>query len=112
MALQWPLSSLRRWFIILLWLNLLDILVTNPAYEANPFTLYLWGKIGFFLSAWVKIGLVLIFGALCICVKRIAKPMEWEFSSKLLGGILVVLVIFYLFVVTWNSILRAIPLFL
>ena len=106
--MQRHLTSLKRWFVILFWLNLMDILVTNPTYEANPFTLYLWGKIGFFLSAWLKIGLVLIFGALCICVKRIAKPNEWEFSSKLLGGVLIVLVIFYLFVVTWNSILSAI----
>jgi hypothetical protein len=50
-ALRWIQSSIGKWFLTSLWLNILDILVTTPAYEANPFTLYLWGRIGIFLSA-------------------------------------------------------------
>jgi len=89
----------------LLWLNILDILVTNPAHESNPFTLYMWGKVGIFLSAWVKIGLVLLFGVLCALIKKVAKPTEWAFADRLLRGILVALVAFYIFVVAWNMVL-------
>ena len=99
------LSSLTSWFLFLLLLNVLDVLVTNPAYESNPFTLYIWGQIGVFLSAWIKIGLVLFFGALCASAKKVAKPAEWVFARKALLGILIVLVAFYIFVVTWNAIL-------
>ena len=100
--LEWKSSSLTRWFLFLLWLNILDISVTNPAYESNPFTLYMWGKIGVFLSAWIKVGLVLFFGVLCALTKKVAKPAEWDFASRLLRGILVALVAFYTFVVAWN----------
>jgi hypothetical protein len=95
-------SLLPWWFLSLLSLNVLDILVTNLAYEANPFTLLMWSTLGYFLSAWIKIGQVLLFGALCILAKRVAKPAERSFVTKLLEGILVVLVAFYLFVVVWN----------
>lgn len=83
----------------------MDILVTNPAYESNPFTLYLWGNMGIFLSAGIKIGQVLFFGVLCALTKKVAKPTEWSFARKLLQGILVFLVAFYTFVVAWNIIL-------
>jgi hypothetical protein len=89
----------------LLSLNILDILVTNPAYEANPFTLYLWGKIGIFLSATIKIGLVLSFGLLYASAKKFAKPTEWSFARNIFRGILAVLVAFYIFVVSWNLVL-------
>jgi len=102
---EWKTSSLTSWFLFLLLLNVLDVLVTNPAYESNPFTLYIWGQIGVFLSAWIKIGLVLFFGVLCASAKKIAKPVEWAFARKVLLGILFVLVAFYIFVVTWNTIL-------
>jgi len=102
---EWKLSSLAQWFLFLLLLNVFDVLVTNPAYESNPFTLYIWGQIGIFLSAWIKIGLVLFFGVLCVSAKKVAKPAEWVFAKKVLLGILVVLVAFYIFVVTWNVIL-------
>jgi hypothetical protein len=104
-AVERKLSSLTSWFLFLLLLNALDVLVTNPAYESNPFTLYIWGQIGVFLSAWIKIGLVLFFGVLCASAKKIAKPVEWAFARKVLLGILIVLVAFYIFVVTWNTIL-------
>jgi len=102
---EWKLSSLTPWLLFLLLLNFLDVLVTNPAYESNPFTLYIWGQIGIFLSAWIKIGLVLFFGVLCASAKKVAKPAEWAFAKKALLGILIVLVAFYIFVVTWNVIL-------
>ena len=101
-------SSLQMWFILLLWLNLMDILLTNPAYEANPFTLYIWGKIGILLSAWIKVGQVLFLGALILLAKKIAKPIEWDFLKKLLLGLLIILSAFYIFVVGWNTILYAI----
>lgn len=96
---------LPSWFLFLLLLNICDILVTNPAYEANPFTLYFWGEIGIFLSATIKIGLVLFFGVLYASAKKFAKPTEWPFARKLFRGMLVALVAFYIFVVTWNLIL-------
>ncbi len=104
--MEWKLSSLTPWFLFLLCLNILDILVTNPAYESNPFTLHMWGEIGIFLSAWIKIGQVLFFGVLCALTKKVAKPTEWLFARKLLQGTLFVLVAFYLFVVAWNIILH------
>jgi len=102
---EWKLSSLTPWFLFLLLLNVFDVLVTNPVYESNPFTLYIWGQIGIFLSAWVKIGLVLFLGVLCASAKKIAKPTEWLFTKKILLGTLILLVAFYIFVVTWNVIL-------
>lgn len=103
--MEWKLSSLTPWFLFLLFLNIFDIFVTNPVYESNPFTLYIWGHIGIFLSAWIKIGLVLFFGVLCVSAKKAAKPNEWPFARKLLLETLIVLVAFYIFVVTWNVIL-------
>lgn len=100
--MEWKLSSLAPWFLFLLWLNLLDILVTNPAFESNPFTLAMWRNIGFFLSAWIKICQVLLFGLLCTLIKKVAGPTEWLFARKLLLGTLIALVAFYLFVVAWN----------
>lgn len=93
------------WFLSLLLLNILDILVTNPAHEANPLTLYFWGEIGMFLSATIKIGLVLFFGVLYTSAKKFAKPTEWPFTRKIFQGILVALVAFYIFVVAWNVVL-------
>jgi len=102
---DWKLSSLAPWFLFLLLLNVFDVLVTNPAHESNPLTLYIWGQIGIFLSAWVKIGLVLFFGVLCASAKKVAKPTEWLFAKKILLGTLIVLIAFYIFVVTWNIII-------
>ncbi len=87
----------------LLFLNFLDILVTVPVYEANPLTLYLWETIGISFSALIKIGLVLLFGGLCQLTRMVATPTEWIFSKKLLEGILILLVAFYIFVVIWNT---------
>jgi len=98
-------SSLAPWFLFLLSLNLLDILVTNPALESNPFTLFMWEEVGVFLSAWIKVGLVLLFGGLCALAKKLAKPTEWPFAEKLLRGTLILLVFFYVFVVAWNILL-------
>jgi len=50
-------------------------------------------------------GLVLFFGFLCAFAKKLAKPTEWPFARKVFLGILIVLVAFYIFVVTWNLIL-------
>jgi len=83
-------------------LNVLDIATTSPFYEANPVTLYLWGRIGFFLSAWVKMGLVLLFGILCVVTKKVAAPHEWEFASQVFKAMLIVLVAYYAFVVAVN----------
>lgn len=103
--MRWFHSPIRNLFLILFWLNILDVLVTIPAYEANPFTLYLWGKMGIFLSAWLKIGLVLLLAGLCQLTKMTATLPEWAYSKKIFNGILVVLVAFYIFVVVWNTIL-------
>lgn len=102
---KWKPSSLSPWFLFLLCLNILDILVTNPSFEANPFTLYMWGKLGIVLSAWIKIGQVLVFGFVCVLAKKITKPMDWRLIKKLLLGTLVVLVTFYVVVVVWNTLL-------
>lgn len=99
------LPHLAPWFLFLLLLNVLDVLFTNPTYEANPFTLYIWGQVGIFLSAWIKVGLVLFFGVLCASAKKFVDPTEWSLTRKILQGILIVLVVFYIFVVTWNIIL-------
>lgn len=104
-ALKRIKSSIEIWFFALLLLNIVDVLITTPAYEANPVTLFLWGRIGVFLSASLKIGVVLLFGGLYQLTKIVATPTEWAFSKKLFGGILVVLVAFYTFVVAWNAII-------
>jgi len=67
--------------------------------------LYFWGQIGIFLSSWIKIGLILFFGVLCVAAKKFAMPNEWIFARKILLGSLIVRVAFYIFVVTWNAIL-------
>jgi hypothetical protein len=99
---EWKLSSLAPWFLFLFLLTILDILTTNPVYESNPFTLYMWAQMGVFLSAWIKIGQVLFLGVLCISAKKIAKPTEWLLAKKTLLAVFVILVSFYIFVVTWN----------
>jgi len=101
-TMEWRLSSLSLWFLLLFILVALDILSTNPAFEGNPFTLHMWAHFGIFLSAWIKIGQVLFFGIVCFSAKRISKPNEWFVTKKILLGILKVLVAFYMFVVSWN----------
>ncbi len=96
------LSSFEVWFLLLLSLNVFDILTTVPAYEVNPVTLYIWGRLGFFLAAWFKIGLVLFFGLLFAVAQRVANPNEWIFAEKVFLGILKALVVFYVFVVIVN----------
>jgi len=102
-AVRWVSASIGKLLLALLCLSLLDILVTVPVYEANPITLYLWGRIGVFLSALLKIGLVLLFAVLCQLTKMAATSTEWAFSRRLLEGILFLLVAFYVFVVLWNT---------
>ena len=94
--------SLKVWFLSLFMLNVLDIATTIPNRELNPVTLYIWGKIGFFFAAWVKMGLVALFGVLCLAIKKIATPDEWHFASRFLGVVLTILVAFYMFVVAIN----------
>jgi len=96
------LSSIKVWFTTLFLLNILDIATTSPLYEANPVTLYIWGQIGIFLSAWVKIGLVLVFGALCATAKKVVAPHEWKITSQVFKALLIVLVAYYAFVVAMN----------
>jgi len=96
------LSSIKLWFTTLFLLNILDIATTTPLYEANPATLYLWGQIGIFLSAWVKLGLVLLFGALCVVAKKVVAPHEWKFTRQVFKAMLIVLVAYYAFVVAVN----------
>lgn len=103
--LKLKVSSLQPWFFAVLWLNVMDIMLTKPAYESNPFTLYLWGRIGILLSAWIKVGQVLFFGALILLTKKLATPSEWNYVKKLLLGVLLVLTAFYIIVVGWNTIL-------
>lgn len=95
-------ASLLGLFVALFLLNVLDIATTAPAYESNPVTLYLWGEIGIFLSAWVKMGLVLLFGILCFATKKVAAAEEWEFARKVFHGMLIVLAVYYAFVVANN----------
>jgi hypothetical protein len=99
---KWKLTSLTSLFPCLLFLIFLDILTTNPSFESNPFTLYVWAQVGVFLSIWVKVGQVLFLGVLFVSVKKVAKPAEWPFAQKILQATLLVLVSFYVFVVTWN----------
>ncbi len=95
-------SSLLIWFSALFLLNVLDVATTIPVWEANPITLFLWGRIGGFLSAWVKLGLVLFFGVLCLAAWKMATAQEWLFAEKIFRGILVILVTYYVFVVANN----------
>lgn len=95
-------SSLKVWFLSLFMLNILDIVTTIPNYEVNPVALYIWDKIGFFLAAWFKMGLVVLFGALCLVIRRVATPTEWHFAGRFLRAILIILVAFYIFVVAIN----------
>lgn len=95
-------SSLLGWFFALLLLNLVDIATTIPVYESNPVTLYLWGQIGIFLSAWVKMGLVGILGVLCLAANNVATPEEWESARKIFLGMMIILVAYYGFVVAVN----------
>ena len=95
-------SSLELWFLLLLSLNVFDILTTVPAYEANPVTLYIWGRVGFLLAACFKIGLVLFFGLLCMVTQKVADPDEWTLAKKVFLGLLIVLVAFYVLVVIIN----------
>jgi len=96
------LDSTKVWFATLFLLNVLDIATTMPLYEANPVTLYLWGQIGIFLSAWVKLGLVLLFGALCVVAKKVVAPHEWRFTRQVFKTMLIFLVAYYAFVVAVN----------
>jgi hypothetical protein len=98
-------TSIGTWFLVLFSLNVLDILITIPAYEVNPVTLHLWGSIGIYLSAWFKLGLILLLAGLCYLTKLVATPTEWAFSRKLFNGILIILVAFYTFVVIWNTLI-------
>jgi len=70
--------------------------------ESNPVTLFLWGKLGIFFAAWFKIGLVLLFGILCVVAKKVTNPNEWEFTSQVFTAILIILVAYYALVVTVN----------
>lgn len=99
--------SLKVWFLSLLMLNILDIVTTSPNYELNPVTLYIWDKIGFFLAAWVKISLVVLFGVLCLAIRKVATLEEWHFARRFLGAVLIILVVFYIFVVTINLSIHA-----
>ena len=96
------LSAFECWFLLLLSLNVFDILTTVPAYEVNPVTLYIWGRLGFFLAAWFKIGLVLFFGLLFVVAQKVANPNERDFAERVFVGLLRVLVVFYVFVFLIN----------
>jgi hypothetical protein len=99
------LVSMASWFLLVLGLNILDVLLTKPAYEINPVTLYLWGALGILLSAGIKMTLVLVLGVLIVLIKKVATPAEWTVSSKLLHMILMALAAFYVFVVVTNLLL-------
>ena len=99
--------SLKVWFLSLFMLNILDIVTTIPNFELNPVTLYVWDKIGFLLAAWVKIGLVALFGVLCLIIRKVATPSEWHFARRLLSAVLTILVAFYIFVVAINLSIHA-----
>ena len=100
--MNWLWSSIKVWFTTLFLLNVLDIATTTPLYESNPVTLFLWGQIGIFLAAWFKIGLVLLFGILCVVAKKVTNPHEWEFTNQVFRAILIILVAYYAFVVSVN----------
>ncbi|MGA2310108.1 MAG: DUF5658 family protein [Candidatus Bathyarchaeia archaeon] len=103
--MEWKSSSLVPWFLLLLSLNVLDISFTNPSREANPLTLLSWAQIGILPSACIKIGLVLLFGILCAITRKVTSQTDWNLAARLMRGILIALVAFYTFVVTWNMIL-------
>jgi hypothetical protein len=103
--MEWKSASLVPWFLLLLSLNILDISFTNPSSEANPLTLFSWTKIGILPSACIKVGLVLFLGILCVITKKLANPTDWNLAGRLLRGMLIVLVAFYSFIVTWNIVL-------
>jgi hypothetical protein len=100
--MNWLGPSIKVWFVTLFLLNILDIATTTPMNESNPVTLFLWGQIGIFLSAWFKIGLVLLFGILCVAAKKVTTPHEWKFTSQVFRAILILLVAYYVFVVAVN----------
>ncbi len=104
--MNWSESSVKVWFAALFLLNILDIATTIPLYESNPFTLFLWDRIGIFFAASFKIGLVLLFGILYAVARRVVNPREWEFSSKVLRVTLEILVAYYAFVVAVNLIIK------
>lgn len=103
--MEWKSVSLVRWFFLLLSLNILDISITNPSLEANPFTLLSWANMGILPSALIKLGVVLLFGVLSVITKKLASPTDWNLAGRLFRGMLIALVAFYLFVVSWNIIL-------
>ena len=98
-------GPLVPWFLLLLSLNVMDILFTNPSREANPVTLLSWAWIGIFPSACMKIGSVFLFGILVVITKKMANQTDWDLAAGLMRRILIVLVTFYTFVVAWNIIL-------
>ncbi len=104
--MNWFRSSVKVWFTALFLLNILDIATTMPLYESNPFTLFLWDRIGIFLAAWFKMGLVLLFGILCAVARKFANPGEWEFTSRVFRATLSILVAYYVFIVTINLIIN------
>jgi hypothetical protein len=65
----------------------------------------MWGKIGVLLSAWIKVGLVLLFGLLCFVATKLSKPEEEGFTYKILRGLTAILIAYYSFVVGWNILL-------
>jgi hypothetical protein len=103
--LEGKISSLVPLFLLLLSLNILDISFTNPIREANPLTLLSWARMGILPSVCLKLGLVLLFGIVCVATRKVANPTDWRTAGRLLEGILITLVAFYSFVVTWNMIL-------
>ena len=103
--MDWKSGSLVPWFLLLLSLNVMDILFTNPSREANPLTLLSWAQIGILPSACIKIGLVLLFGILYVITRKVTNQIDWNLAVKLKRGILIALVAFYTFVVGWNMIL-------
>jgi hypothetical protein len=104
--MNWFKSSVNVWFTALFLLNILDIATTMPLYESNPFTLFLWDRIGIFLSAWFKMSLVLLFGILCAVARKVANPCEWEFTSRVFRVTLGILVAYYAFVVAVNLVIK------
>ncbi|MCW4001880.1 MAG: hypothetical protein NWE97_01640 [Candidatus Bathyarchaeota archaeon] len=103
LKMKWlSLSSLEVWFTTLFQSNILDIATTSPLSEVNPVTLHLLGQIGIFLSAWIKIGLVLVFGALCVIAKKAVGSHEGQIVRKVFTTIPSFLVTHCVFVVTVN----------
>lgn len=108
--MNWLRSSIKVWFVTLFLLNVLDIATTTPMYESNPVTLFFWGQVGIFLAACFKIGLVLLFGMLCVVAKKATNPHEWEFTSQVFRALLILPVAYYAFVVTANLIITVLSL--